>query len=166
MRFPAGWVLHRQAARGRGGLLAWRPGLQGTGMQPMQRVPVGRYTHKITGVPLTGGQAQGTITGAGTVTLTAGPHGLGVVWYPAQVTLSTTTGLNGGIDTSTAQVYLGSQGVPITLVASVFSGNGTAALAIPSMTPGQVLIVTWTGGHSGDTAAFNIVGTMDALATE
>lgn len=98
----------------------------------------------------------------GTLTLTAGPQGLGTIWYPAQVTLSTTTG---ALDTSTALVYLGSQGVPIALVGTVFTGNGTVALAIPDMSPGQVLIVTWTNGHPGDTAAFNIVGTMDALTT-
>lgn len=131
-------------------------------MQPIRRVPIQAYTSKATGVPLTGGQNQGKIPGSGTLTLTAGPQGLGTIWYPAQVTLSTTTGV---LDTSTALVYLGSQGVPITLVASVFSGNGTVALAIPSMSPGQVLIVEWTGAHQGDTAAFNIVGTMDALRT-
>jgi hypothetical protein len=98
----------------------------------------------------------------GILTLTAGPQGLGTIWYPAQVTLSTTTG---PLDTSQALVYLGAQGVPITLVGTVFTGNGTVALAIPSMSPGQVLIVTWTNGHPGDTAAFNIVGTMDALTT-
>ena len=111
----------------------------------------------------TGSVYSGTIAQtAAPFTLTAGPQGLATTWYPAQVTLSTTTG---ALDTSTALVYLGSQGVPITLVGSVFTGNGTVALAIPSMTPGQVLIVTWTNGHPGDTAAFNIVGTMDALRT-
>jgi hypothetical protein len=33
------------------------------------------------------------------------------------------------------------------------------------MTPGQTLIVAWTGATSGDQAAFNIIGTMDALTT-
>jgi len=126
---------------------------------------VQQYKGRITAVPLTGGQAQGVISAGGTLTITKGPQGLGTIWYPAQVTLSTTTGLNGGIDSSTAMVYLGSQGVPITLVGSTFGGNGTVALAIPSMAPGQVLIVTWTGGKTGDTAAFNIIGTMDALTT-
>lgn len=115
------------------------------------------------GAGTTGSVYTASITGTSLpLTLTAGPQGLANVWYPAQVTLSTTTGV---LDTSTALVYLGAQGVPITLVGSVFSGNGTVALAIPSMSPGQVLIVTWTGGHPGDIAAFNIVGTMDALRT-
>src|SRR5215472_7324555 len=63
VRLPPGWVLHRQAARGRGGLLAWRPGLQGTGMQPMLRTPITRYTRAIGGVPLVGGQAQAIFSG-------------------------------------------------------------------------------------------------------
>lgn len=267
-RIPRAWgpYFHPQAAR-RGSPLFYRPGYLGSGMQPMQRVPVQRYTQKATGVPLTGGQNQARISGypgssgtatspgaftvltsfiipvsgtytinwsvslsgtvgagdannfhidqnfnplatsvnagaagtyaqapvtvtanagdeieilnvaagtagsvygatvppvAASLTLTAGPQGLGTVWYPAQVTLSTTTG---PLDTSTATVYLGSQGVPGTLVGTVYSGNGTVALAIPSMSPGQVLIVTWANGHPGDTAAFNIIGSMDALTT-
>lgn len=98
----------------------------------------------------------------GPLTLTVGPQGLGTVWYPAQVTLSTSTG---PLDTSTVNVWLGSQGVPVTLVGSIFSGNGTLGLAIPDMSPGQVLICTWTAGHAGDTAAANVIGTMDALTT-
>lgn len=160
VRLPRGWVLHPQAARPPG-KLRWGPGWRGTGKQPMRRVPVGAYAGRITGVPLTGGQAQGIVSG-GKLTLTVGPQGLANVWHPAQVTLSTTTGV---LDTSTALVYLGSQGVPITLVASVFSGNGTVALAIPSMSPGQVLIVQWSNAHNGDTAALNIIGTMEALTT-
>lgn len=105
---------------------------------------------------------SGTLSASVPLTLTAGPQGLGTVWYPAQITLSTTTG---PLDTGTAQVYLGSGGVPTMLVASVFTGNGTAALAIPPLQPGELIIVTWTGGHGGDTASFNIIGTMDALTT-
>jgi hypothetical protein len=96
------------------------------------------------------------------LTLQVGPQGLGTTWYPAQMTLSTTTG---ALDTSTALVYLGSSGVPTTLVATVFTGNGTAALAVPAMMPGDYLIVTWSNGHPGDTASFNVIGTQDALTT-
>lgn len=162
-RIPRSWAhaFHPQAVR-RSSQLAYRPGYRGSGQQPMPRIPAVAYKGKISGVPLTGGQAQGPVSGSGAASLNVGPHALGTVWYPAQVTLSTTTGT---LDTSTALVYLGSQGMPITLVASVFSGNGTVALAIPNMTPGQLLIVQWTGGHAGDTAAFNIIGTMDAITT-
>jgi hypothetical protein len=159
VRLPRGW--HPQAVRN-GNSLANRPGYRGSGMQPIVPVTVTNYTKTISGVPLTGGQAQGLIPSSRDLTLTVGPQGLGTTWYPAQVTLSTTTGV---LDTSTALVYLGSQGVPSLLVGTVFSGNGTVALAIPSMTPGQVLIVSWTGAHTGDQAAANMIGTMDALST-
>lgn len=125
-------------------------------------VPIGAYTGKATGIPLTGGQASGQAGGAGTLTLTAGPQGLGNVWYPAQVTISTSTG---ALDTSTALVYYGIGGVPVTLVATVYSGNGTAALALPPMQPGELIIVSWSGMTAGETGSFNIIGSMDALIT-
>jgi hypothetical protein len=138
------------------------PGWRGTGMQPIQAIPVTRYTGRASGIPLTGGQVQGQVPGSGNLTLQVGPQGLGTVWYPVQVTLSTSTG---ALDTSTALVYLGPSTTPTTLVGTVYSGNGTVALAIPDMTPGQTLIVKWSGATSGDIAAANIIGTMDALTT-
>jgi hypothetical protein len=33
------------------------------------------------------------------------------------------------------------------------------------MQPGQTIIVAWSGAHAGDTAAMNVIGTMDALGT-
>jgi hypothetical protein len=106
---------------------------------------------------------SGTITpGSLPLSLSVGPQGLGTNWYPAQVTLSTTTG---ALDTSTANIYLGVGGVPTTLVGSIFSGNGVAALAVPPMQAGDLLFVTWANGHGGDTAALNVIGTMDALTT-
>jgi len=272
VRFPAGWgaAFHPQAARrgGSSGLL-FRPGYRGSGMQPVTATPVTAYTGKVSGVPLTGGQAIGTIpgyqaatgsltsplagnvivsvtvapgtytvpwtvalsgtpggadtnnfqlyngnsfvaesvnagsagsypqtartftvtaaapqvsirvasngtagavytgtlpspAGSGTLTLTVAPQGLGTVWYPAQATLSTTTG---ALDTSVALMYLGPAVTPSTLVGTVYSGNGTVALAIPDMSPGQTLSTQWTGGHPGDVAAVNVIGTMDALTT-
>lgn len=163
VRFPKGWgqAFHPQAARGPNGL-AYRPGWRGSGQQPIIATPVGAYTGKVTGVPLTGGQALAKVPGSGALTLSVGPTGLGTTWYPVQVTLSTTTG---PLDTSTALVYLGSGQVATQLVGTVYSGNGTVALAIPDMSPGQTLIVAWTGAKSGDTAALNIIGTMDALTT-
>lgn len=125
-------------------------------------VPISRYTGKIQGVPLTGGQAQGTLSGAGALTLQVGPQGLGNIWYPAQVTLSTSAGV---LDTATALVYRGIGGVPVQLVGQVYTGNGVVALAIPPMQPGELIIVSWTGGSAGETAALNIDGTMDALTT-
>jgi hypothetical protein len=96
------------------------------------------------------------------LSLTVGPQGLGTAWYPAQVTLSTSTG---ALDSSTALVYLGVGGVPTSLVGQVFSGNGVLALAVPPMQAGDLLFVTWTSGHIGDIASMNVIGTMDALTT-
>lgn len=124
------------------------------------RLPLEAYRRKITGIPLQSGQAQGTIPASGTLTLTIGPQGLGTVWYPVQITLTTTTGQ---LDTSLANIYLGPLVTPATIVGTGL-GNGVYALAIPPMTPGQYLIVVWTGGTNGDTAAANVIGTMDALA--
>jgi len=153
--------LHRQAYRP-GNRFAWRPGWRATGMQPVRSLPVSLYTQPITGIPLTGGQGQAVVAG-GAASVTVGPQGLGNIWYPAQVTVSTTTGIN---DNSTCLVYLGSQGVPVTLLGTIFpGGGGTLGLAIPSMAPGQYLIVQWSGAHNGDTAAVNVIGTMDALST-
>jgi len=156
-------LVGRLTARRPRGLHPYAASLPARGAQVLRipRVPVEAYTRHLTGLLLTGGQAQGIIPASGNLTLSVGPQGLGNVWYPVQVTLSTTTGL---FDGSTVNVYLGAQGVPVTLVGTQFGGNGTIALAIPPMTPGQVLITSWTGAKTGDTAALNILGTMDALS--
>jgi hypothetical protein len=120
------------------------------------------YQRRLSGVPLTGGQGQVILSSTGAGSLSLAPTGLGVVWYPVQATISTTTGV---LDSSTFNLYLGPAGVPITLVGTLFPGGaGTVALAIPEMTPGQALIATWTGGHAGDLASINVIGTMDALS--
>lgn len=164
VRLPRSWraAYHPQGGGRGGNMLNWRPGLGGTGQQRIRAIPIGQYTGRITGVPLTGGQAQAAVPASGSLTLSVGPQGLGTTWYPASVVISTTTG---ALDTSTALVYLGAQGVPIALQGTVVGGNGTVALAIPSMTPGQVIIVSWSGAHTGDIAALNVTGTMDALTT-
>ena len=159
VRWPRG--LHPQGARRNTSQLAWRPGWRGTGMMPIRRIPVGRYQTRVT-VPLNGGQVQGVVSGAGSVTLQIGPQGLGVTWYPVQITVSTSTGV---LDTSTCLAYLGPLATPATLIGTVFTGNGTVGTVPPSVSPGQVLIFTWTGGHAGDIAAANVIGTMDALIT-
>jgi|SRR5579864_1377672 len=107
--------------------------------------------------PATGGSALP----AGQALTSVGPQGLGNVWYPAQATISTTSGIN---DNSTFSLYLGPAGVPVTLVGQAFpGGTGTLAVAVPSMTPGQYLIGLWTGGNPGDVASINVIGTMDSL---
>ena len=154
MRLPIG--MHSPAGSYAPNLLRWGPQAA-----PIRRLPIQLYRVRVVSVPLTGGQAQGIISGSGAATLSVGPAGAGNVWYPASITIQTTTGVN---DFSTCNVFLGPAGVGVTQVATIFPGGvGTASLAIPSMTPGQYIIAIWSGGHSGDTCTINIVGTMDSV---
>lgn len=154
VRVPAG--LHNPAGSYRPDRMSWAPSVR-----PIRRLPMQLYRQPVTSVPLTGGQAQGKISAAGAATLSVGPAGAGNVWYPASVTILTTSGVN---DFSTCNIYLGPAGVPITLQATIFpGGTGTASLAIPSMTPGQYIIAVWSGGKSGDTCSINVTGTMDSV---
>jgi hypothetical protein len=125
---------------------------------------VSSYTGRIRGVTLTGGQNQATATSGGTASTQAGPQGLGTVWYPAQVTVSTTTGITTGADTSICNLYLGAAGFPSTLLGTIFGGNGLLGVALPPLTVGLFVIAQWTGAHPGDACALNVQGTMDALA--
>jgi hypothetical protein len=153
VRLPAGWIFHPPVGSGPN---------RGLVRQPNQVQPIGAFRSKIRGVPLQPGQAQTVISAAGGGTVTLGPTGLGNIWYPTQVTVSTTSGVN---DSSTFNLFLGPAGVPITMVGTLFPGGaGTIALAIPSMSPGQYLIGQWAGGNAGDLAAMNVIGTMDALS--
>ena len=52
---------------------------------------------------ITGGYAAATVPSSGIVTIYCGPMGLGMVWYPQAVAISTTTGAN---DASTCALYL------------------------------------------------------------
>jgi len=137
-------------------MFAWGPAAR-----PIRRLPMQLYTQRVVQVPLIGGQAQGIISGAGALSLSVGPAGAGNVWYPASITIQTTSGTN---DFSTCSVFLGPAGVGVTLIATIFPGGvGTASLAIPSMTPGQYIIAVWSGGHAGDIATINVVGVMDSV---
>lgn len=165
VRWPAG--LHRLAGSGTGNTLRWGPGYSGTGAQPMTPAPLAAYRGKIRGVPLTGGDVQGTIGSGQALTLSSGPQGLGTVWYPVQVTVSLadTAGNPQVLSTAVCQVWQGAQSVPVSLVGTIYSGSGTLALAIPPMTPGWQLIFRWSGAASGLIAAGHVIGTMDAITT-
>lgn len=122
------------------------------------------YTTRRSGVPLQGGQAQGFISAGGTLTLQIGPQGSGTVWYPAQVSISTTSSLaNPPTDVSTCNIYMGAAGTPILLMGTLFPGAGVLAVAFPPLTVGLFIIAKWSGGKSGDVAAVNVTGTMDYL---
>jgi hypothetical protein len=155
VRVPDSWV-----RAGAFNQLAGSNPVRGLVRQPSQVPALGSYGQRVTGLPLQPAQAQ-VIIASSTGTVTLGPQGLGNVWYPTQVTVSTTSGV---LDTSTFQLYLGAANIPINLVGTLSPGGaGTIALAIPSMSPGQYLTGVWTGANNGDTAAMNVIGTMTAL---
>ena len=152
-RWPRSWLPAAVAGTGRArGPVAFRPPVPG----------MERFARKVT-APLQGGQGQSVVE-AGTASVTVGPTGAGVTWYPTQMTISTTTGIQTGLDTSVAQIYLGPAGVPVTLLTTVFGGNGLVGVALPPLQGGQYVIVQWSGAHNGDIAAANIAGNMEALA--
>ena len=108
-----------------------------------------------------GSNYSATMSSAGTATLSVGPQGIGNVWYPASVTILTTSGVN---DFSTCSIYLGPAGVAVVLQATLFpGGTGTASLAIPAMSPGQYIIAVWSGAKTGDTCSVNVTGVMDSV---
>lgn len=157
-RIPA-VQLHSPAGSYAPARLRWGP----SAPRLIGRIPVQFYRQPVVQVPLVGGQAQGKISAAGALTLSIGPQGLGNVWYPASLTVQTTSGTSDG---STANVYAGPAGVGVTLLGTFYPGTagaGVASFALPSLTPGQYLIVTWAGGNSGDTATVNVIGTMSSV---
>jgi hypothetical protein len=122
------------------------------------------YTARKTNLPLTGGQNQAFATGSpGTAQTQVGPQGLGTIWYPAQVTVSTSTGLASGFDASLCSIYLGATGLPTTLQGTIFGGNGLLGVALPPITVGLFIIAKWTNAHAGDVCAINVQGLMSAL---
>lgn len=145
--------LHRQAGSGRA-----------TGFTFLRRrvVPIEQFGGRHQGIPINDGQGQTTVASNGSATVQLGPQGIGTVWYPAAVTVYTTSGLN---DTSVANVYAGPAGylAPTTLLGTIPTGGaGVLAAAVPPMPVGWYLTVTWTGGKQGDIAAVNVTGSKDA----
>lgn len=122
--------------------------------------PIGAYSQRLDGLPLVGGQILTTLSGSGAARGQVGPTGLGTVWYPASVSIDTSVT---PFDTSTVNVYVGPSLVPTTLVGTLIGGSGVVALALPSLSPGLLIIVDWTGGTAGSTVSANVIGTMSAL---
>lgn len=125
-------------------------------------VPLEYYTGVQQQVPLNDGQGQALVPAGGSVTVQIGPQGLGTVWYPAAVTVSTTTGVN---DSSVAKIYAGPTSLvtPTTLLGTIFGGGaGVLAAAVPPLPVGWSLTVVWTGATPGDLAAVNVTGSKTA----
>ncbi len=122
-------------------------------------VPQNHYTQTLTVSLSRAGQTILDGTGSGTVAV--GPSGVGAKWYPMTATFSTTTGPT---DSSTAVLYSGFVSEATLLNGQGYHGGGdSAGLAVPQMTPGDLIVAQWTGGNPGDVAQLTIVGTQDAL---
>jgi hypothetical protein len=131
-------------------------------VQPVRRVAQQQFTRQVQGVPLTGGQGQAVVNGAGVATVKVGPQGLGTTWYPAAANISTSTG---AADTSTCAVYIGAQAQQNLQGGQSYAGGGdTVALSVISMQPGDLLIAVWSGAVPGATAVLNVTGTQDVQA--
>lgn len=146
------------------GLHPYAGGLPNTGQRSYaaQRPPMEHFIGVQARVPLNDGQGQAIVPASGTVTVRIGPQGLGTVWYPAAVTISTTTGVN---DPSVCNVYAGpaSLQTPTTLLGTIPSGGaGVLAAAVPPLPVGWFLAAVWTGATPGDVAAVNVTGSKDA----
>jgi hypothetical protein len=160
-RFIPAWI-HPQAAGRTLDKLTLRPGLGGSGARRITVVPQQRFSRMITGVQIAGAQAQGTVNGAGAATLSVTPQGLGTTWYPSSVVVSTSTG---AADNSTASCYIGSIAAQNLQGGQSYAGGGdTIGLSVISMQPGDRIIVVWSGGVPGATAALNVTGTQDVQA--
>jgi hypothetical protein len=151
-RWPAGWRVAPRAGTQRA---------RGLAARRITPVRVERFTRAVTGVPLSGGNAQAPVGAGGAVTVSVGPQGWGTVWHPTAAILSTSTG---ALDTSTAAVYLGSQALQNLQGGQSYNGGGDVVSLISDMTPGDLLIVVWAGAVPGAVAALNIQGTMDVVA--
>ena len=130
----------------------------------ISRIPVEAYGRVVHGVPLGDGQGQATISAAGTASVVLGPQGIGTVWYPAAVAVTTTTGV---LDTSACASYVGAGTSPIgaNYQATIFpAGQGTLALAVPPVPVGSYVVAELTSGHSGDRFTVNVIGAKDAWA--
>lgn len=136
-------------------------------LQPSRRprvTPFEAFTYRLTQVPIGGGQATGMISAAGAATVQLGPQGIGTVWYPASVSVTTTTG---PLDTSSCDIYVGPGAVLAaqSVIGTIYpAGRGVLAMALPPMPVGWYLTAVWTGGHDGDLATVNVIGSMEAFA--
>lgn len=107
------------------------------------------------------GTQTGVVPGSGTITLLAGPEGLGT-WYVNYVAIATTTG---ALDTSTAAVATGpAVSTGIVPAGQAYNGGGdSVSLGGVALACGEFVIVTWTGAKPGDLATMTVFGNNQVL---
>jgi hypothetical protein len=130
--------------------------------------PVSQHTYSA----LLGSSGQVKLNSSGNGIASCGPSGVGNVWQPSQIAISTSS----DVSTPAANLYLGpltpdyalatlltTQQVTL-LGGSITGNNDSIALLSSILVPfGQALIVQWLGGDSGATAIMTVTGTQSAV---
>lgn len=149
-RVPAG--LHLQSGAQRAG--PGRPRLPNV-------VPQHAWQHVVQ-APIPNGQAQTTVSSAGTAQVQAGPSGIGTVWYPARAVITTTTGTG---DVSRCFLYMGTVSQQTQIGDASYRGGGDSVpLGGYRLQPGDLIVALWEFARPGDTATLALIGDGEALA--
>jgi hypothetical protein len=140
----------------------WRAaGNQFTKVTAPAVIPVQLFTQRIS-VPIgIDGQVSAPFV-TSTITLQAGPQGVGASWALDQAGFGTSIGAS---DTATAAVYVGPQATqPYQVAQSYAAGGDAVGLAGIVLQPGEFVFVMWSGGTPGATAQLKVSGIKSALA--
>jgi hypothetical protein len=132
-------------------------------------IPQQAYTGQAPLTPITGGYAAVIVPASGTATAYCGPQGVGTVWYPQAVAISTTTGAN---DAATCALFLS----PFTNTSmslapssqiggqSYAGGGDTIGIAVPPVRNGYYIIAVWSNATHNDLASLQVYGNQQALS--
>jgi hypothetical protein len=125
--------------------------------------PIGAYgNHATVDLGIYGQAAPQTFPASGNLTLTVGPSGVGESWAPDQCYISTSLGAEDG---STCLVYAGPAAIPAYAVTSTPAQGGGAQFGLGglTLTPGDLVTASWTGGTAGATANLKVTGSRTVL---
>jgi hypothetical protein len=140
----------------------WRAAPQLRKLRTPPVVPVEMFTRRVSAPIGIDGQASGVVLASGSVTLQAGPQGVGARWALDQAGIATSVG---AADTATCAVYAGPQASAPYLVAQSYAGGGDAiGLAGYTLQPGEFVFAVWSGGTTGSLAQLKVAGTKTVLA--
>lgn len=124
--------------------------------------PIEAFTRRVSAPIGVDGQAAAAVLASGSVTLQAGPQGIGASWALDQAGISTSLG---AADSATCAVYAGPQASAPYLVSQSYAGGGDAVgLAGVTLQPGEFVFAVWSGGTPGTTAALKVSGVKTVLA--
>jgi hypothetical protein len=150
------WGMHPYAASGPGrrGFSVYRIRVPSVvQFRPLHRAPI----------RVSEGTGQATVLAGGGATVQLGPAGVGTVWYPQKVDITTTSG---AADTSTCQLFKGAVSLATQIGGTSYAGGGdTFGLSGEELTPGDLLIAVWAGAKPGDTATMRVTGFQVAMVT-